>query len=276
MSATQEQTDITVISDQEFSAPAAPNQAQQFGDIMLNSELMNQAMVIADNMANSKVSVPDHLKNNVGDCYAIVLQSLQWRMNPYVVAQKTHIVSGKLGYEAQLINALVQASGYVSGLPKYEYKGEGNNLECRVGFKLKNETEISWGQWLKFSSVTVKNSPLWKTNVPQQLGYLQIKNWARAFMPQVILGIYTEDELQDQPISNEPKDITPESGGRAELEPYPDDRFKENLDSWRLLIEAGKKSADDIIKMLSTKAVLSDEQLQQIRDLETGENNENT
>ena len=36
-------------------------------------------------------------------------------MNPFAVAQKTHVVNGSLGYEAQLVNAVVQASGAIDG-----------------------------------------------------------------------------------------------------------------------------------------------------------------
>jgi hypothetical protein len=41
---------------------------------------------------------------------AIVMQAMQWGMNPYAVAQKTHLVNGVLGYEAQLVNAVIASS----------------------------------------------------------------------------------------------------------------------------------------------------------------------
>ncbi|WP_372809359.1 recombinase RecT [Litorivivens sp.] len=187
----------------------------EIGAIMLNPELLAQAMTMAEQMAKSKVTVPDHLRGSVGDCYAIVLQSLQWKMSPFVVAQKTHIVSGKLGYEAQLVNAVVQAGGFIKGAFKYEYKGDDNSLECRVGAVIHGEDEITWGEWLSISQVTVKNSPLWKTNPRQQIGYLQVKNFVRAYLPAALLGVYTTDELegttsQQTPRSTSPRDITPE------------------------------------------------------------------
>lgn len=165
---------------------------------MLEGDSMDKMMRMAEQMAVSKLSVPDHLRGNVGDCLAIVTQAMLWNMNPFAVAQKTHIVSGKLGYEAQLVNAVLQNSGAVSGLPLYEYKGDGNSLECRVGFLPRMGHEVVWNEFLRIADVTTKNSPLWKTNPKQQLGYLQIKNWARAFVPGAILGVYTEDEFEQQ------------------------------------------------------------------------------
>lgn len=250
---------------QEFTPAAVKESNQQIANIMLNTELLAQASAMAEQMASSKITVPQHLRGNPGDCYAIVLQAIQWKMNPFIVAQKTHVVNGTLGYEAQLVNALVQASGHIKGAFKYEYRGEGNELECRVGAVIKGESEVTWGEWLKSSDVTTKNSPLWKTNPKQQMGYLQVKNWVRLHFPAAILGVYTVEELQDSPArSNEPRDI---GSGRPEPETYPQDKFEENLPKWRELVESGKKSADQILKMVGSKAELTDEQKDAISKL---------
>lgn len=165
--------------------------------MMMNPSHMNALVTFADMMAKSAVTVPKHLQGKPADCLAIAMQAAQWGMNPFAVAQKTHIVNGTLGYEAQLVNAVIQASGAIRGSFQYEYKGDGANLECRVGAVLAGETEVTWGEWLRSGDITTKNSPLWKVNPKQQLGYLQVKNWARLYCPGAILGVYTEDELSD-------------------------------------------------------------------------------
>lgn len=48
------------------------------------------------------------------------------------------------------------------------------------------------------------------------------------------------------------------------LPPYSDEQFSKNLPAWKKLIESGKKTAEDIIKTVSSKAVLSDEQKRKI------------
>lgn len=170
--------------------------------LMMNDDNMRRAMSMATIMAAGKVTVPKHLQGNEGDCLAVVFQAMNWGMNPFAVAQKTHLVGSTLGYEAQLVNAVIQESGAIKGRFHYEYLGEGAALQCRVGAIIRGESEVTWGEWLKSSDVTTKNSPLWKTNPKQQLGYLQVKNWSRAFCPGAILGVYTPDELEE-------KDITP-------------------------------------------------------------------
>jgi hypothetical protein len=53
------------------------------------------------------------------------------------------------------------------------------------------------------SQATVRNSTLWASDPKQQLAYLAVKRWARLYCPDVILGVYTPDELQqDEYIDN--------------------------------------------------------------------------
>ena len=189
-------------------APFSAGQQMTAGELMMNPAIMDALYKFAQVMAESKFTVPKHLQGNVGDCLAVAMQATLWGMHPFTVAQKTHLVGGTLGYEAQLVNAVVQNSGAIIGRFHYEYQGEGARLQCRVGAIPRGESEIVWGEWLSSESVTTKNSPLWKTNPKQQLGYLQVKNWARAFTPGAILGVYTPDEMEDIPVQR-PKDITP-------------------------------------------------------------------
>lgn len=167
--------------------------------LMLSTHHMQSLVSFADMMAKSSITVPDHLKGKPSDCLAIAMQAMQWGMNPFAVAQKTHVVSGRLGYEAQLVNAVIQASGFIVGTFSYEYQepGKVEDIRCRVGAMPKGSDSIVWGEWLRNGDVTVRNSPLWKVNPKQQLGYLQVKNWARLYCPGAILGVYTDDELGD-------------------------------------------------------------------------------
>lgn len=234
---------------------------------LMQGDNLDRLERIADRLCNGRMTVPQYLQGNPGDCMAIAMQAMLWNMDPFVVAQKTHIVSGRLGYEAQLVNAVVMASGAIRGSFRYEYRGEGASLECRVGAVLRGEQEITWGEWLASSAVQTKNSPLWKVNPRQQMGYLQVKNWARAFCPGAILGVYTVDELEDSaPLANMPRSDTtaPAPAARAELPPYPAADFAKNLPQWRGVVESGRKTAADLLAMLSTKATFSAEQRAEI------------
>ncbi len=164
--------------------------------MLTNQGAMEALYRFAEAMASSTVTVPDHLRGKVGDCMAVAMQAAQGGRNPLAVAQKTHVVSGRLGYEAQLVIAVVQAGGAIRGAFRYEFQGDGPSVACRVGAVLAGDQEVTWGEWLRAADVTTKNSPLWKVNPKQQLGYLQAKNWSRLYCPGAILGVYTPDELE--------------------------------------------------------------------------------
>ena len=221
---TTTQPETTALQTVAQTALAETGRAQA-GSLMMDAATMDSLMRMAELMASGKSTVPAHLQKNPSDCMAVCMQAAQWGMNPFAVAQKTHLVNGTLGYEAQLVNAVVQQSNAIEGRFHYEYKGASPSLECRVGAKIKGEAEIVWGNWLNESKVTTKNSPLWKVNPSQQLGYLQVKNWARLFTPGAILGVYTPDELQDIPVNRfmgqadvvtDTVDVTPYLAGARE------------------------------------------------------------
>lgn len=228
--------------------------------MMFGANNLERAMQIADAMASAKVSVPNHLRGNPGDCLAIVMQAAQWGMNPFAVAQKTHLVNGTLGYEAQLVNAVVQTSGAISGSFHYEYSGEGDAVSCRVGAVLSGKKDITWGEWLCAKHVTTKNSPLWKTNPKQQLGYLQVKNWARQYTPGAILGVYSDDELDAQPVKDmghidrTTGEVTPAQ--KPGLPPCPDVK----IDRWIKNVEDGAARADELLDFAKGRHSLTDVQ----------------
>ncbi|MBZ7530849.1 recombinase RecT [Klebsiella variicola] len=186
-----ENRNIAVIDQQ---APSTMNN----GSLLLNGDVMDRMMKIADVMSRGISTVPKHLQGKPSDCLAIVMQAARWGMDPYVVGQKTHVINGTLGYEAQLVSAVLTATGAIRGRFHYEYRGEKDLMECRVGAVISGEKDITWNEWLCVSEVTIKNSPLWKSNPKQQIGYLQVKYWARAYTPWAILGVYTPDELEER------------------------------------------------------------------------------
>mgnify|MGYP000311246197 FL=1 len=238
---------------------------------LLQDQNFDKLWRMAEALANSALSVPKELKGNIGDCLAIVTQAMIWGLNPFAVAQKAHVINGKLGYEAQLVNAVVMQSGAIRGSFRYEYRGNDASPECRVGAVLRGETAITWGEWLASSAVTTKNSPLWKVNPRQQMGYLQVKNWTRAFCPGALLGIYTADELEDMTDAMPPAAVVESLTKLPSLPAYPQADLTKNLPAWRDLVESGKKTAEGLLATLSTKATFTEEQRAQILALQPAE-----
>lgn len=215
----------TQVQEQNFDMSAelsATPISMGSANLVMDANAMQQMVNLSNFMASARSTIPQHLQGNPGDCLAIIMQSTQWGMNPYAVAQKTHLVNGHLGYEGQLVNAVITARAPVQGRLQYEWFGEWarilgrfkevttngkvkivkdwtmedeKGLGIRVSATLKGEEEPRVLELL-LSQAGVRNSPLWGQDPKQQLAYLAVKRWARLHCPDVIMGVYTVDEFE--------------------------------------------------------------------------------
>lgn len=195
--------------------------------ILTNGELFNRLLKISEVMANSGNFVPEHYRGKPDSCMAVVMQAARWGMDPFAVAQKTFIVgnSGVLGYEAQLVNAVINTMAPTKDRIHFEWFGTWENIVGRFvkktsskgndyiapGWDLNDEAGVGVRAWatlkgeseprelvLMLSQAQVRNSTLWATDPRQQLAYLAVKRWARLYCPDVILGVYTADEIDER------------------------------------------------------------------------------
>lgn len=213
----------------------------QLNDMVFIPERFAAMNQLAEVMASGNCTVPRHLAGNKGDCFAIVMQSMMWKMNPFAVAQKTHLVNGTLGYEAQLVNAVV--TEHIVGTFNYDWFGPWENVVGKFkwcegkngsryqapGWKPEDETGcgVTVSATLKgeneprelsllLCQATVRNSTLWASDPKQQLAYLAVKRWARLYKPGAILGVYSVDELeQEEPVNVTPEEAKPKKATTA-------------------------------------------------------------
>lgn len=220
------------------------NHSVATNDLILDTGRYQQIIAFAEMMAKSSAMVPRHLQNKPSDCAAIVMQSVQWRMNPFAVAQKTHLINGVLGYEAQLVNAVITSLAPTKDRLHFEWYGDwskvlGNVREATSQTKKDDEGKPkkymvpNWGLsdehglgikvWATMQGETeprvldlllkqarTRNSTLWADDPRQQLAYLAIKRWSRLYCPDVIMGVYTPDELEPETeIELNPSTVTP-------------------------------------------------------------------
>lgn len=210
---------------------------------IFSPEGLNQLLRFAEVMSQSQVTVPSHLAGKPADCMAVAMQAAQWGMNPFAVAQKTHVVSGTLGYEAQLVNAVITTMSPTKDRINYEWFGPWENVIGKFvektsskgnpyfapAWTLKDEAGCGVRVWatmkgeehprvleLLLSQAQVRNSTLWASDPKQQLAYLAVKRWSRLHCPDVIMGVYTPDELEEVKPRPE-RDITPQAGTAAGL-----------------------------------------------------------
>ena len=277
----------------------AVNSASSFS-LLMEGNSFERLERVAEIMASGRANIPQHLRGSKGDCFAVVLQSMQWGMNPFAVAQKTHIVNGTLGYEAQLVAAVINTSGVVRDRFNFEWFGDWSKivgrfkevesrskqgddgkpkkyivpawqqadeqgLGVRVWATIKGETQPRTLELLMTQART-RNSTLWTEDPKQQLAYLAQKRWARLHAPDVILGVYSPDEIAEpeEKFMGMAEDLN-QARGQEQQPAYTPEQFAQLLPSWRAAIAAGKATADGVIGKIKTKGAISPEQEAAIR-----------
>lgn len=269
--------------------------------LILDPNSFGKVMAFAEMMASGQATVPRHLQGNKADCAAVTMQAMQWQMNPFAVGQKTHVTQGgTLGYEAQLINAVIIARAPIENRPEFTFIGDWNKILGRVeerksdkggkyyvaGWKPADEAGLGviCSCLLKGEAVpreiTVmltqaypRFSTQWATDPQQQITYLAVRKWARRYAPDVILGVYTNDELEPAD-GHQMRDMGPaESAAREEptkkeLPPYSDQSIEENKAKWQEAIDAGRLKTEQLIANIRSKYTLTEQQLRAIQNME--------
>lgn len=184
--------------------------SDKVGGIMFQS--MSEVLEFSKLMSLSDAAVPKHLRGNPGACLAVVTQALEWRMSPFAVANKSYYVNDRIAYESQLVHAVIESRAPLAQRLKCEYEGVGAERVCIVTGHLKDEVDPVVYRSPMLKDIGVKNSPLWKSDPDQQLWYYSSRSWARRYCPDVLLGIYSKDELEESGNHTGPdkaKDVTP-------------------------------------------------------------------
>lgn len=181
---------------------------------VFDGEQFANMMAVADIMAKAKL-VPEHLQGKPADCLLVVEQARRWNMSPFAVAQETYVVKGKLLFGGKLVTAVVNSRAPLAAPLQFTFKGEGLACEVTVSGTLRNEAEprtysITVGEAKKVAG----SSSLWNTDPKQQACYFGARFWARRHCPEVILGVWSEDEIDRGPTM---RDITPPAAESTSL-----------------------------------------------------------
>ncbi len=146
-------------------------------------------------------TMPAHIKNK-GDAFRIVVQAAKWRMDPFVVAECTSLVHGRMCFEGKLVAAVLSSMNALEGRLVYDVTGEGQDMAITVSGKVRGgRVEKLSGTVRQWRTKTLKDGKElpnnWDKDPHSQLIYRGTRQWARLYAPESIMGIYTPDEMED-------------------------------------------------------------------------------
>jgi len=153
---------------------------------------MREAMELAKMMASTGFLARE--LQNPGGAIFVMEQAMRWSMSPFAVAMETSFIQGKPMFSGKIVAAAVVSSGAITGRLAYAYEGQGDNRTITVSGTVRGEAEPR--------TVTVRlgdartQNKVWTSQPDQQLAYHGARVWARRHTPEVMLGVYSEEEFE--------------------------------------------------------------------------------
>lgn len=233
---------------------------------------------------SSSTLVPAQYQNNVANCMIALNLAQRLKADELMVMQNLYIVHGNPGWSSKFLIASVNTCGRYSAM-RYEWRGEPGSAEfgCRA-WAIERETgERLDGAWVDWAMVRAegwdkKNGSKWKTMPQQMFIYRAAAFWQRAYAPEISMGLSTQEELQDVvdigadgsfTITQEPqradmRQVNPiDDSGQGAAQQLPSctpEQFDANKEVWRGMVQSGKKTPQQLIAMVETRQVLSEDQ----------------
>jgi hypothetical protein len=167
-------------------------------------------------MLSSSTMVPQHFRDNIGNCVIALNYAHRAGIDPLMVMQKMGVIHGKPSIEAQLQIALFNKGGRFSTM-KYKVSGTGDQRECVAVAKDLESGEIIEGppvsiKMAKDEGWYGKNGSKWKTLPELMLRYRAASFFIRLYAPETTLGLHTPEELMDGGVI----DVTPYADAEAD------------------------------------------------------------
>lgn len=198
---------------------------------------------------------------------ALMLVAQAEGMHPATITQDYDIIQGKACRKSHSVMARFQQTG-----GKVEWHELTDRLaDATFSHPAGGALRMSW-TWQQAESAKLTGKDNWRNYPRAMLRSRLIAEAIRAVYPAALGGMLLAEEAQDLPddaqtMPRAERAIDPATGEikPKELPAYSDEAFQKNLATWQGLIESGKKTAEQIIATVSSKAVMTEEQTAMIR-----------
>lgn len=154
-------------------------------------------------MFASSTLVPQAYQGKPMDCTIAVDMANRMGVSPMMVMQNLYVVKGKPSWSGQACTTLIQASNKFKNV-KHVYTGERNTdtWGCYV-----EALRVDDGEIVRGTEVTIKmakeegwygkDGSKWKTMPEQMLAYRASAFFARVHIPNALMGVAVEGEVED-------------------------------------------------------------------------------
>lgn len=182
-------------------------------DVSLNGGVFSGSdqFALAQRMAKALISsnmVPSNFRD-VGSCLIAIDMAARLKMNVLAVMQNMYIVHGKPAWSSQFIISSINQSGLFASSLHFDFVGKKgtDSYGCKAWALDKQTKDKVEGttitiQMAKDEGWYGKSGSKWKTMPEQMLRYRAAAFFGRTYAPDVTMGIYSKDEIEDSEADN--------------------------------------------------------------------------
>lgn len=202
-------TEETAVAPAEPKEPAmqpsviqAPSASGNYVPTIWNNKEMMNAAYQSANLLSKTDMIPAAYRGKPGNCFIAIDMAARMNVSPLLVMGMLNIVQGNAGWNGQGCIALINNCGRFTPI-KFEEELKPDGYFSCIAYA----TDKASGEVLRSTKVDRtlaqacgwldKNGSYWK-KMPQQMArYRAAAFFARAYCPDALMGLYTDDELRD-------------------------------------------------------------------------------
>lgn len=162
----------------------------------------NMAMMLQD------VSMlPKRYQGRWGDIMVALNMASRMNADPVMVMQNLYVVNGMPAWSGQFVIAAINTSGRFAEPLLFEISGEGDDLKCYAYTKTHSGKEVRGTTitmemarkegWLSKKDKFGNEVSKWQSMPEQMIQYRAASFFGRLYCPDLLMGIYTEDEAME-------------------------------------------------------------------------------
>ena len=172
------------------------------------SDNFKMAWQMSQALAESTV-VPATFQKNPSNCLIAIEQANRLNMSPFMVMQNLYIIQGKPSWSSKFLIAMINGSKKFDSELQYDEKKDasGKPYSC-LAWTMKNGRRVEGMEvtmdMAKDEGWLAKNGSKWKTLPALMLRYRAASFFANLNCPELTLGIYTQEEYEDNDFRTTP------------------------------------------------------------------------
>lgn len=196
------------------------------------------AMQMAKALASSTI-VPQTFQKNEANCLIAIEQAQRLRVSPMMVMQNLHVIQGRPSWSSKFLIAAINNSGKFDMELQFEEvrDKDGKPFSC-TAWTTKNGRKVNGMtvdmDMAKEEGWLSKNGSKWKTMPQLMLRYRAASFFSSLNCPELTMGLYTREEMQDDdfkeyPIENMQEQVQQEIAENANSQVFeePNEQNKE-------------------------------------------------